>query len=153
LHLFSVIQQIEYNYKPLMLDKNISFENRVPKSIFVFADLDSLKIILRNLLDNAIKFSGENDNILIYTLNTNDDFCNLVIEDSGLGMDENTRLELLKETVLLSKKKNNEIVGTGLGMQLCKTMIKKNSGKLAIESQESIGTKIIVKVPKFENHG
>jgi signal transduction histidine kinase len=153
LHLVSVIQQIEYNYKPLMLDKNISFENRVSKSIFVFADLDSLKIILRNLLDNAIKFSGENDSILIYNRNTNDDFCNLVIEDSGLGMDENTRLELLKESVLLSKKKNNEIVGTGLGMQLCKTMIKKNGGKLAIESQENIGTKTIIILPKFENHG
>lgn len=153
LHLFSVIQQIEYNYKSLMLDKNISFENRISKSIFVFADLDSLKIILRNLLDNAIKFSGENDSILIYNRNTDHDFCNLVIEDFGLGMDENTRLELLKETVLLSKKKNNEIVGTGLGMHLCKTMIKKNSGKLAIESQENIGTKIIVMMPKFENYG
>ena len=153
LHLFSVIQQIEYNYKPLMLDKNISFENRVAKSIFVFADLDSLKIILRNLLDNAIKFSSENNRILIYIRASNDNLCNLVIEDSGMGMDENTRLELLKETVLLSKKKNNESVGTGLGMQLCKTMIKKNSGKLAIESKENIGTKIIVMVPKFENYG
>jgi hypothetical protein len=42
------------------------------------------------------------------------DFCDLVIEDSGLGMDESTRQELLKETVLLSKKKNEDIVGTGL---------------------------------------
>ncbi len=153
LHLFSVIQQIEYNYKPLMLDKNISFENAVHKDIFVFADLDSLKIILRNLLDNAVKFSSENDRILVYIPDSKDDLCNLIIEDSGFGMDETTRQELLKETILLSKKKNNEIVGTGLGMQLCKTMIKKNGGKLAIESQENIGTKIIVMIPKFENYG
>ena len=153
LHLFSVIQQIEYNYKPLMFDKNISFENRVPKSILVYADLDSLKIILRNLLDNAIKFSTKNDKILIYTSTSISDFCNLVIEDTGVGMDEKLCQELLKETILLSKNRNNESVGTGLGLQLCKTMIKKNSGKLAIESQENIGTKIIVMLPKFENYG
>lgn len=153
LHLFSVIQQIEFNYKSFMLDKNISFENTVSKNIFVFADLDSLKIILRNLLDNAIKFSEENGSILIYTRASNNSFCDLVIEDSGLGMDKNTQEELLNETVLLTKKKNNENIGTGLGMHLCKTMIKKNNGKLNIESQENIGTKIIVVLPKFKNHG
>lgn len=153
LHLFSVINQIEYNYKPLMLNKNISFENTVSKNVFVFADLDSSKIIIRNLLDNAIKFSGENGNISIYTRTSSDDFCNLVIEDSGLGIDENTKRELLEETILLSKKKNNEDVGTGLGMQLCKMMIKKNGGELDIESQENIGTKIIITIPKSEKHG
>lgn len=153
LHLYSVVQQIEYNYKPLMADKNLSFENAVPKNVFVIADLDSLKIIIRNLLDNAIKFSGENDGILIYTRDSNDDFCNLVVEDSGFGMSETTRRELLKDTLLLSKKSNHESVGTGLGMQLCKTMIRKNGGKLGIESRENIGTKIIVMMPKSENHG
>jgi signal transduction histidine kinase len=153
LHLHSIIQQIEYNYKPLMVTKNLSFDNGVPRNVFVFADLESLKIILRNLLDNAIKFSNENEAVLIYTRESNDGLCNLVIEDSGLGMNETSRQELLKETILLSKKRNNEMVGTGLGMQLCKTMIRKNGGKLGIESQENIGTKIIVMVPKFENHG
>jgi signal transduction histidine kinase/tetratricopeptide (TPR) repeat protein len=154
LHLFSVINQIEYNYKPLMLNKNISFENTVSKNVFVFADLDSLKIIIRNLLDNAIKFSKENGSILIYNRIGNDaNFCEFVIEDSGQGMDENTKRDLLKETILLSKKKTNEDVGTGLGMQLCKMMIKKNGGKLDIESQENIGTKIIITIPKSEKNG
>jgi signal transduction histidine kinase len=71
----------------------------------VDADQESLKIILRNLLDNAIKFSSQDGAIKLYSQNVDSDFCDLVIEDSGLGMDESTRQELLKETVLLSKKK------------------------------------------------
>lgn len=147
-HLYSVVQQIEYNYKPLLLDKTITFENSVSKNIFIFVDLDSLKIVLRNLLDNAIKFSNENGKISFYSEDTNTDFCKLIIEDSGIGMKESTIQELLSEDELLSKKDNSEIIGTGLGLQLCKQMIKKNSGTLAIESKLNKGTKMILSFPK-----
>nr|MBU3858743.1 tetratricopeptide repeat-containing sensor histidine kinase [Flavobacterium sp. MC2016-06] len=153
LHLVSIVQHVEYNYKPLMLNKNIKFKNEVVPSDYVFADMDSLKIVIRNFLDNAIKFSKENGSISIYSRPSSEDFCYLVIEDTGLGMNNETREELLKDTVLLSKKKNDEIIGTGLGMQLCKSMIHKNGGKLEIESEENVGTKIIIALQKFKNHG
>jgi K+-sensing histidine kinase KdpD len=152
-HLYSIVQQIEYNYKPLLLDKSIAFENAVSKNSFIFVDLDSLKIILRNLLDNAIKFSPENSKISFYTVETNTNFCQLVIQDSGLGMNQNTINELLEDNELLAKKSNSEIIGTGLGMQLCKQMIKKNGGTLAIESELNKGTKMILSFPKTEQNG
>ena len=151
IHLYSIVQQIEYNYKPLLLDKAINFENSVSKNIFIFVDLDSLKIVLRNLLDNAIKFSNENGKISFYTQETNPDFCDLIIEDNGIGMSENTIKELLQEGELLAKKSNSEIIGTGLGLQLCKQMIRKNSGTLVIESEINKGTKMILSFPKTIN--
>lgn len=153
LHLASIVQHVEYNYKPLMLNKNINFKNDVSATDYVFADMDSLKIIIRNFLDNAIKFSKENGTISIYTRPSSEDFCYLVIEDTGSGMSNSIREELLKDTVLLSRKKNDDAIGTGLGLQLCKSMIHKNEGKLDIESEENIGTKIIIALPKFKNHG
>jgi signal transduction histidine kinase len=153
LRLFFIVEQVAYNYKPLMLDKKIYFENKVSKNELVFVDQESLKIILRNLLDNAIKFSKLNGLITIYSQNSNIASCELVIEDIGLGMNETTRLRLLKETLLLSKKKNKDIVGTGLGLQLSKSMIEKNGGKLRIESEEYIGTKMIILLPKTQKHG
>ncbi|PXY39839.1 histidine kinase [Flavobacterium cheongpyeongense] len=153
LHLATIVQHVEYNYKPLMLNKNIDFKNDVATSDHVFADLDSLKIIIRNFLDNAIKFSKENGTISIYSRPSSEEFCYLVIEDTGLGMNEATRKELLKETILLSKKQNDDIIGTGLGMQLCKSLIRKNEGKLDIESEQQVGTKIIIALPKFKNNG
>lgn len=153
IHLYSIVQQIEYNYKPLLLDKVITFENSVSKNIFIFVDLDSLKIVFRNLLDNAIKFSNENGKISFYTQETNPDFCDLIIEDNGIGMSENTIKELLQEGELLAKKSNSEIIGTGLGLQLCKQMIKKNSGTLTIESEINKGTKMILSFPKTKTNG
>ena len=153
LHLASIVQHAEYNYKSLMLNKNIEFKSNVSALDYVFADLDSLKIIIRNFLDNAIKFTPENGTISIYTRPSSEEFCYLVIEDTGLGMNETTRKELLKETILLSKKQNDDIIGTGLGMQLCKSLIRKNEGKLDIESKENVGTRIIIALPKFKDYG
>lgn len=152
-HLYSIVQQIEYNYKPLLLDKSINFENSVTKNCFIFVDLDSLKIVLRNLLDNAIKFSNENGKISFYTSENNSDFCQLILEDNGIGMSQNTVDELLQENELLAKKNNSEIIGTGLGMQLCKQMIKKNGGTINIESQANKGTKVILLLPKTASNG
>ncbi|GAA3764122.1 tetratricopeptide repeat-containing sensor histidine kinase [Flavobacterium ginsengiterrae] len=148
IHLYSVIQQIEYNYKPLLLDKAITFENQVSKNIFLFVDLDSLKIVFRNLLDNAIKFSKENGEITFSANEIDADFCQVIIQDTGIGMSKNTIDELLHEGELLAKKGNSEIIGTGLGLQLCKQMIKKNSGTFEIESELNKGTKMILSFPK-----
>lgn len=148
IHLYSVIQQIEYNYKPLLLDKAITFENQVSKNIFLFVDLDSLKIVFRNLLDNAIKFSKENGEITFSANEIDADFCQVIIQDTGIGMSKNTIDELLHEGELLAKKGNSEIIGTGLGLQLCKQMIKKNSGTFEIESELNKGTKMILTFPK-----
>ncbi|MFH6961568.1 ATP-binding protein [Flavobacterium plurextorum] len=147
-HLYSIIQQIEYNYKPLLLDKAITFENLVSKNIFLFVDLDSLKIVFRNLLDNAIKFSNQNGQIKFYTKEIDSEFCEIIIEDTGIGMSQNSIDELLQDNDLLSKKENSEIIGTGLGLQLCKQMIKKNGGTFFIESEIYKGTKMIMTLPK-----
>ena len=149
LHLFSVIKQVEYNYKPLVLEKNIELKIEIDKNMFVLMDLDSLKIILRNLLDNSLKYTNEKGVISIYTQNDTANFIQLVIEDTGIGMNDTIIKELLQENAQLSKKNNKEIIGTGLGMQLCKSMLLKNGGKLHIESQEKIGTKIILFLPKY----
>ena len=56
-------------------------------------------------------------------------------------------------TVLLTKKENEKIIGTGLGLQLCKSMIKKNKSKFSIESELGKGTKMIVSLPKATLNG
>lgn len=151
--LFFMVEQMAYNYKPLMLEKNIQFENKVSKKDLVLADQESLKLIIRNLLDNAIKFSNKDGKIKVYSRNVQEGFCDLIVEDTGMGMTNETRLKLLEDTLLLSKKEHEDVIGTGLGLQLCKTMVKKNNGKFSIESELGVGTKMIVSLPKKQDNG
>ena len=144
LALSRIVDHVAYNYQPILEDQKIKYSNLVSRKTQIFADQESLKIILRNLLDNAIKFSEEKGKINIYTYESSDEYVHLVIEDSGLGMDAETRKELLKDTQLLSKKKHEDILGTGLGLHLVKSMIAKNQGVFDIESEEGKGTKMII---------
>ncbi|WP_420551188.1 tetratricopeptide repeat-containing sensor histidine kinase [Tenacibaculum aiptasiae] len=146
--LFSIMQQVSFNYQPLFDTKNITFINKVTPATFIYADIDSLKIIIRNLLDNAIKFSNDNDTIIIYNFSIKNNLESLVIEDTGIGMNEETVKNLLKDTTLLNKKRNQEEIGTGLGIHLCKTLIKKNNAQFKIESIKDMGTKMIISFQK-----
>lgn len=151
LHLYTVVEQVLFNYKPLLFEKNITLTTNISKELYLYMDLDSLKIILRNIIDNAIKFSKSNGFISIYTEKRESQLVHLIVEDTGIGMDKETVAELTKDTQLLSRKENKEIIGTGLGLQLCKVMLQKNDGKLAMESKEGIGTKMILILPEYKN--
>lgn len=148
MHLFFAVEHLVYNYLPFIKEKELHFESTISKSAKVLADQESLKIILRNLLDNAIKFSEPNDKIKIYIETSKEGFLDIVVEDSGIGMSEKTVLQLQKDTIAISEKENKEIIGSGLGFQLCKSMIKKNNGRILVESELGKGTKMIVSLPK-----
>ena len=152
-NLCSIVEQVIYNYKPLMAIKNITYSQNIEREKVVLADIESFKLILRNFLDNSIKFTPENGKITIYVRESTSEYCEIVIEDSGIGISPISIAELVTENVLLSRKKHEVVVGTGLGLQLCKSMIRKNNGLFAIESTEHIGTKMIVSLPIVNNYG
>jgi len=148
LPLFLTVEHVAHNYKTLLLEKNIHFENTLSKSDKAYGDQESIKIVLRNLIDNAIKFGKTDGFIKVYIENTQDTYCNLIIEDNGIGMSESTRQNLLKKEIITVEKENKDIIGSGLGWQLCKSMIEKNNGKFSIESELGKGTKMIISLPK-----
>jgi len=148
LSLYHIVSHVAFNYQPILQEKDIAYVNSISRKTQVFADQESLKIILRNLLDNAIKFSKEGDKIHIYSEEQEEGFIDLVVEDFGMGMDQQTQEELLKDTQLLSKKKHEDILGTGLGLHLVKSMVAKNQGKFNIKSELGKGTKMIISLQK-----
>lgn len=147
LHLSSVVEQVVSNYIPLLAHKKIVIECTVDRNLTVHADLDSIKIVLRNLLDNAIKFSDENDVLRIYSSSRTGDCCELIVEDQGAGMSAPTLAALRNSETTMPNGHRDNRSGAGLGLQLCREMIDKNKGSLDIESQEGHGTRILIQLP------
>lgn len=145
--------QVAYNFQALLKEKKITFENKLPKRVKVFVDAESLKIVLRNLMDNSIKFSNPGAQISIELLAETETSVQWVWKDTGRGMTEEARLKLLSDSPQLTKKEHEKEIGSGLGMNLCLAMIAKNKGLLDIRSCLNEGTEFIVTLQKTEPDG
>jgi signal transduction histidine kinase len=143
-----LIDQVAYNFRGVLNQKEMSFENTVPKSVKVFVDAESIKIVLRNFMDNSIKFSDLGSKITVSLEKEDEKFVCFNWGDTGKGMSEETRMKLLSDSPQLTKKDHEKVIGSGLGMNLCKSMLAKNEGNLDIWSRKNEGTRMIVTLKK-----
>lgn len=143
-----LVDHVAFNFKGVLNQKGITFENTISKSVKVFVDAESLKIVLRNFMDNSIKFSESGAIISVSVQSENEDEVCFQWKDTGKGMSEETRLKLLSDSPQLTKKDHEKTIGSGLGMNLCRAMLAKNAGKLDIWSRQNEGTVMIVTLKK-----
>ncbi|MCH2046340.1 MAG: tetratricopeptide repeat-containing sensor histidine kinase [Saprospiraceae bacterium] len=126
---------------------NISLISEVPLESPVYADLNIVQTILRNLVDNAIKFSNSEDEISISLQETPENTA-ILVKDTGVGM---SKEELAKVFEDAGSIRNSSNKGTGLGLALCKELAIKQGGDLTVESQEGKGTTFSLIIKKKIN--
>ena len=121
--------------------KNIQLEIQNGEPLDVWADEDQLHVILRNLIQNAIKFSGFNETIRIGAFRENG-HCQITVKDSGIGMTPAEIESLAGSRQHFSKSGTGEEKGTGLGLLLCKEFVNRNGGDISIRSNLGEGTEV-----------
>lgn len=141
-----LIEQVCYDFRPIAASKGVGLNDMVSYPFVCRADANSLKIILRNLIDNAIKYTPPQG---LVTINVQQDeqHCRITVTDTGIGMDEETVVSV-QETGL--SRVRSDAYGrrsTGLGLWLVKSLAASNGGHLSILSEKGIGTHITVTLP------
>lgn len=127
--------------QPYAQAKNISLSLQMDPKIKVWADMNVIVTVLKNLLGNAVKFSNNGGEIVIEATNQNEGV-EITVTDKGVGMSH----EQL-EGALGDASKRNPALGTegekgsGVGLLLCKNFVEAHGGMLAIESELGHGTK------------
>lgn len=128
--------------------KNIKLLNQVIENTFVLADREMLKLIIRNLINNSIKFTPDDKNIYISS-ETLANYINLKVRDEGVGISPEIVETIFQEkTASLSSENTKSGKGTGLGLMLSYEFIKKNNGDIGVESEVGKGSTFFVKIPK-----
>lgn len=125
--------------------KDIRFENNIDKRLTALCDEDMLQLVVRNLLNNAIKFTPTFGKISITTF-TDKDKAVIAITDNGSGIPEEQQNEIFSLKIRSTYGTNNE-KGIGLGLVLCKEYIEMQNGHIWFESQPGTGTTFFISLP------
>ncbi len=130
--------------------KNITLTHHISPQITVIADIDMLQLIVRNLINNAIKFTPQNGTIDIEAQLVSNE-CKLTVSDSGNGIPKDMQENIFSFKSESSLGTNNE-KGTGLGLALCKDFVELQGGKIGFESKLEIGSRFFIFIPIPTKH-
>ncbi|UCH64961.1 MAG: PAS domain S-box protein [Ignavibacterium sp.] len=132
--------------------KDILFINAIDEEISFYADENMLNVVLNNIIGNAIKFSAPGGSISIKTEKFSDEDdkkIRLILKDSGTGISEEN-MERIEKKEMFSNPGTMREFGTGLGLFLSRDFTSMNKGELEIESEDGVGTTVLLTLPSAE---
>jgi len=124
-------------------EKNLKVEVYVSEEHYLDADRDQLYIVIRNLLNNAIKFTPEKGRIYVSSKKQKGELV-ISIRDTGIGIPKSMIQKLLDTKAHVSTDGTRGEKGSGLGLKICHDIMETNNGWMRIESESGTGTTIFL---------
>ena len=154
-----VTKLIEQSYHPLIPSanlKSIIIENNLKDNLSVYVDIPSMELVIRNLTNNAIKYTNKGGRIVYdaYLDEKDTNVCEIVVHDNGIGMSQDiiNKLHNRIKTTKDSRQGTAGEKGTNLGFYLAEEYVKLNHGEIYVESPgEGLGSIIRVKLPVYKH--
>ncbi len=125
--------------RPSANSKDITVKFYTEEVINVYADVDMLKAILRNLVSNAIKFTNRGGSVIV-TAEKHPTHITIAVIDSGVGIKQDAIKRLFDISKVMTTAGTENERGSGLGLILCKEFVEKHGGKLWVESEPGKGS-------------
>ena len=149
LNLSSVFQDLLETSNSIAKIKNISLRYIQSEAIEIYTDVTMLKIVLRNLINNAIKFTNSNGEIVMYAVR-NQSHVEITVSDNGVGINKEICKNLFNISTNITSSGTANEKGSGLGLILCKEFVEKIGGTIWVESEEGKGSDFIVSLPLYK---
>jgi len=127
-------------------NKKITLALNTQSSVSVFGDKNMLLTVIRNLVNNAIKFTPENGRIDVF-VTSELTHAKITIRDSGIGIRKEVLDRLFDLEQLQSTSGTSGETGTGLGLVLCKEFIERNKGTISVSSKVAQGSVFTILLP------
>jgi len=132
--------------EPLAIQKSIKIHSDLVENLFLNADPSEIEIIFNNLVSNAIKYNKDGGQVY-FTIKIENNNVTIIVEDTGIGMNDEEQKQLFKEFVRIKNQKTQKISGSGLGLSILQKLVDMYKGTINVESKEDVGTKFTVHLP------
>ena len=127
--------------------KKIKMINGIPANAIGYADSNTINLVIRNLMTNAIKFTNDGGEIAVSAESSGNEWI-VSVRDNGIGMTGDIQAKLFDKINPYSTRGTANEKGTGLGLILCKEFVEKNGGRIWVESAEGKGSTFWFTLPK-----
>ena len=112
----------------------------------VGADHEKIRVVIQNLIENAIKYSQKESRIIV-SLHKKDGIIELSVHDNGIGIPKEAQPNIFGKFFRSENAKKQDTVGSGLGLYTTKRIVEKHNGKIWFKSEESKGTTFFIEIP------
>lgn len=150
-----LIMEVTERFIPMAAQKSINILSKVPtEELLVLGDEKQLTQLMVILIDNAIKYTEVNENgeeqkkkTIVVQAEAKEDSVEIRVCDKGIGISPEEQTKIFQRFYRVDKVRSRSEGGTGLGLSIGFWIVQKHKGILRVESQENIGTKMIVTFP------
>jgi signal transduction histidine kinase len=149
------IRSTETDIVQLILETKESYDKQSAKlnttfkqtGLILNIDSERIKSVLKNVIDNAIKYSGYNDEPVEIVLSKTHTHALIQVKDRGIGISPEDLPLVFEPFYRVDKSRSKRSGGYGLGLSLCKAVMEAHNGKIEIESVEGQGTTVSLLFP------
>jgi PAS domain S-box-containing protein len=142
------IAALEVDAAKTHLPGNVELALNAPAELpQVAADAGQLRQVLSNLIDNAIKYSPAGGSVAV-ELEPREHFVRFSVRDSGLGIPREEQARIFEKFYRLDPDMTHGIGGTGLGLYICRELVRRVDGRIWVESDGRTGSTFVVEIPR-----
>jgi two-component system sensor histidine kinase VicK len=150
-----ISDRFSFQLKQKQLEITIRIDDRIK---MVPMDPDKIDQVLDNLLSNAIKFTPEGGHIEVAVRRLNQDFVEVSVQDTGIGIPEKDLPRIFERFYRVDKARSRSLGGTGLGLSIAREIVRAHGGEIHLESKWNEGTRVTFTLPvkwtaEGEEHG
>ncbi len=147
IHLAGIFQELEADYKPQAMEKNICLKFILPPKLPVIqADRDKLVMAMHNLVGNAVKYTSEDGQVDVGVQIASDRFV-MEVSDTGIGISDQDQQKIFEKFYRARDERMASIPGTGLGLSLAREVVRLHGGDITVESEHGKGSTFTLSLP------
>ena len=143
----NTVNSIFNDFSSIASEKNIKMINNINPNFEIFVDEQKFYILLKNLIENAVKYNKENGLVEVRSYE-DDKYSYIVVKDTGIGIPKEALPLIFERFYRVDKSRSREVGGTGLGLSIVKHIAEAHEGKALVKSELGKGSEFIIKIPK-----
>jgi len=146
INLAGLLKEMYIFFLPIAQEKNIHFIIKRCDTVFASVDRHKILQLLNNLMDNAVKFTPENQSITLSLIQHSHE-AELKVSDSGMGIPESDLENIFKRFYQVDPSRSGDERGAGLGLHICKRIAEVHGGSIAATRNKTKGATFTVRLP------